>query len=72
LPGKILGDQGALRFIWQDNDAAAIGNSVKDGNNFVVIYIHHDDTLGSFDLDDVAAYAHNRSKGEVAKCMMFQ
>ncbi|KAM0929447.1 hypothetical protein ACQ4PT_001527 [Festuca glaucescens] len=57
LPGKILGDPGALRFIWQEHDAAAIASSVKAGNNFVVIYIDHDETLGAFDLDDVAAYA---------------
>jgi hypothetical protein len=24
----------------------------------VVIYIDHDETLGAFDLDDVAAYGH--------------
>jgi hypothetical protein len=57
LPGKILGDPGALSFIWQEHDVAAIGNSVKAGNNFVVIYIDHDETLGAFYVDDVAAYA---------------
>ncbi|KAM0831250.1 hypothetical protein ACQ4PT_065669 [Festuca glaucescens] len=53
----MLGDPGALWFIWQEHDAAAIPNSVKAGNNFVIIYIDHDETLGAFDLDDVAAYA---------------
>ncbi|KAM0839355.1 hypothetical protein ACQ4PT_060368 [Festuca glaucescens] len=53
----MLGDPDALRFIWQEHDVAAIVHSVKAGNNFVVIYIDHDETLGAFDLDDVAAYA---------------
>jgi hypothetical protein len=53
----MLGDTGALRFIWQKHDVAAIVDSVKAGNNFVVIYIDHDEILGTFDLDDAASYA---------------
>jgi hypothetical protein len=58
LPMRMLedGDPGAVRCIWQDHDIAEMVDSVKSGNQFLVMYLDHDETYGAFDLDDVAAY----------------
>jgi hypothetical protein len=46
--------RGALRFILQEHDVAAIVDSVKASNNFVVTYVDHDENLGTFDLHNAA------------------